>query len=96
MTTIKEILRRKIFENQLILIDGWTFLHIGLFFLIGIFYPNRWGLVIGGMIIFEIMEQVLAKNISLFKESQKDTLNDLGFNILGYWAGQYYLANVGI
>ena len=91
MTTIRQFLGKKVFENKILRIDRWIYLHIALFFFIGVFYPNRLMLVIIAMVVFEIIEATLSKRQPFFKESIKDTISDLGFNLLGYFAGQYYI-----
>ena len=91
MATIRQFLRRKIYEGKYLFVDFWSIAHVILFFFIGVFYPNRWKLVIVGMIAFELFERVLSKKALFLKESTKDTLNDIFFNIVGYWLGQQYL-----
>ena len=95
MTTIKQFLGKKIFENRFIHIDRWSIVHFVGFFLLGIYFPNKLGLIIIGTILFEVFENIMSKRTPFFKESAKDTLSDIGFNILGYLLGQQYLLRFG-
>ena len=85
---IKQFLEQKIFENGYVYLDYWSILHLLGFFILGTYYPNRWGLVIMGTIFFEILEVYMARRTSFFKESKKDTFTDIAINFLGYWSGQ--------
>ena len=95
MTTIKQFLGKRIFETKYISIDFWSIGHLILFFLLGIYFPNRWGLVIIGMIVFEVFENIMSKRTAFFKESAKDTRTDIAINIIGYFLGQQYLLRFG-
>ena len=90
MTTIRQFLAKKIFENKWIFIDRWSFVHLALFFYFGTQFPNRFGLVIIGSIIFEVVENLVSKKVPFLRENMKDTLSDLFFNILGYYFGQNF------
>jgi len=94
MTTIRTFLAKKIYESELIFIDRWSILHVALFFGIGIYYPNRWMLVIMGMIVFEYIEAVVSKSQTFLKETLKDTTSDLLFNVIGYWAGMRFIGAI--
>ena len=95
MTTIRQFLGKRILVNRYIHIDRWSYLHLIGFFILGIYFPNRLGLIIIGMILFEFFESIMSKRTPFFKESAKDTLSDIGFNILGYLLGQQYLLRFG-
>lgn len=90
MNNLRNFLGNKIFENKYIHIDIWSILHLIFFFIIGLYYPNRWTEVIIAMVIFEFIEIKLSKRTSFFKESFKDIMSDFAFNILGYWLAHNY------
>jgi len=92
MASIRTLLGKKIFVNGLINIDGWSILHVALFFFIGMKFPNQWGAVILGSLIFEFIENKVSKKVSFLREDVKDTFSDIGFNLLGYWIGVLYQA----
>ena len=94
MTTIRQFLVKKVFENDFIFVDRWLFVHFIGFFLAGIYFPNRWGLIIGITIAIEVFERVMSGRINFFRETTKDTLSDIGINFLAYFLGQQYLASL--
>ena len=94
MTTIRQFLERKLYQNRYIFINYWVILHFILFFIIGIYFPNRWKLVIIGMIAFELFENLASGKVKFFKESTKDTITDFLFNILGYWIGSNFMGGL--
>tara|TARA_Y100000310_G_C20526410_1_gene736270 strand:- start:730 stop:1011 length:282 start_codon:yes stop_codon:yes gene_type:complete len=91
MATIRQLLGRRIYQSSLIHIDGWSILHFVGFFLLGVYFPNRWGLVIAGMIAFEVFENIFSGKIRFFKETTKDTVTDILLNIVGYSLGQNFM-----
>ena len=88
---MKQFLSKKIFETKYFFMDYWSIVHLVLFFLIGMYYPNKWGLVIFGSIIFELVENKMAKRAIFLRETMKDTLCDFFFNFLGYYLGMLYI-----
>ena len=98
--TIREVLHREIFVNVFIFINGYTFFHVLLFFVIALYYPNKWLWILAGMIAFEYIEFVVATTrppdiIKFWNPviSTIDTINDILFNLFGYWIGHKYLKN---
>jgi len=89
--TIRTFLAKKVFVNDFIFIDRWSFLHLGLFFIIGLIYPNQWMLIILGSIFFEIIENIVSGHVRFLKENTKDTMSDFAFNFLGYWLGMQFI-----
>lgn len=87
---LKQFLGTKIFENRYLFIDYWSILHLILFFIFGVTYPNQWGLVILVSIIYEFIENRLSKKAPFWKEPLRDTLSDFAFNFIGYWLGMTY------
>ena len=95
MTTIRQFLGKKRYINDYMSIDGWSYLHLAIFFYIGIILPNRWALIIGITVAFEVAERIISRRVDFFKETDKDTLSDFVINLIGYYAGQFYLLNFG-
>ena len=89
---IRQFLATRIFVNKYIFVDYWSILHVALFFLFGVYYPNQWGLVIFGSIIFELVENRISKKAIFLKEPIRDTISDFLFNFLGYYLGMLYIA----
>ena len=48
MVTIKQFLGKKIYEGSYLHIDFWSIVHLIGFFLLGIYFPNKLGLIIIG------------------------------------------------
>ena len=88
IVNLKGLLEKEILANDIIHIDGWSITHLIGFFILGIYHPNRWGLVITATIAFEIFERYMARRTPFFKEKLKDTFTDILLNFLGYWIGQ--------
>jgi len=86
----ERFLQRIIFRNKILQVDGWSILHIILFFILGTQFPNQWRLVIIGTIIFEVFEMAASKRTSFFKENTKDTFTDILLNFVGYWIGSMF------
>ena len=87
---IYKILGKPLFKSGFIYIDGWSFLHLVLFYMIGLFYPNHWTYIIIGSILFESLEKFSSTEIKFLREFKIDTLSDFGINLLGYWLAHVY------
>ena len=92
MNGIRRFLATNIYTGRYLHVDYWSILHVALFFFIGMKFPNQWGAVILGSLIFEFIENKVSKKVSFLREDVKDTFSDIGFNLLGYWIGVLYQA----
>lgn len=65
-------------------LDGWSIGHLVTYFVLGMFYPGKYGTVLGLSILCEMYEFVFG---------YKARLSDLYVNLTGYWlASRYYKA----
>ena len=86
---LAEILNVIIIENKIMIINLWSFVHIGAGVLLGLlkFIKPVWGVVL--ILLYEVIEFILARTTSLFRvEPMVDIIWDLvltiGFYLLAY------------
>ena len=89
---IRQFLGTRIFKSKYMYVDYWSILHLALFFIIGMNYPNQWGFVIVGSVIFELVEKKFSRKIFFLRENFNDTIIDFAFNFIGYYLGMLYIA----
>ena len=83
LTTINNSVIHIYYQNSVILIDYWFFIHVINTLIIAVYYPYNltmqkfWTLIIGWEIIENILIPNTFNNCEYFKEDTKDTIGDL-------------------
>jgi len=86
-------------------VNLFTFVHFILYFMIGILFPNRIGIVVGVSLLWEIVEGYAAQHPFVYPLLQKywfipekywnegiaNKITDIIANIAGYYMGSYSL-----
>jgi phosphatidylglycerophosphatase A len=69
----------------------WSGTHFLLYFIFGLFIPNRWKLIIISIILWELYEIILSIKLKWYDETIHRKISNIISDLLGYCLGMFIL-----